>query len=75
MAKHPKRPKDPVSRAVQIGRILVGDEKEQEQQEVGDPKAKAAGAKGGAARARSLSRAQRSKIAQKAAVKRWGNKD
>lgn len=73
MAKHPKRPKDPVSRAVQIGRILVGDAPKDPEIE---PNAKQkAGAVGGKARAKSTSAARRSEIARKAAVKRWGNKD
>ena len=68
MAK-PKRPKDPVSRAVLIGRMLVGDAPKDPETK---PSAKqAAGAKGGAARAKSTSAAKRSEIARKAAAKRW----
>ena len=74
MAKNPKRPKDPVSRAVMIGRILVGEAKDELPEDRADPKAKAAGAKGGQARARALSGAKRSAIAKKAARKRWGPK-
>lgn len=69
MAKGPKRPADAVSRAVMIGRIAVG-----EIEDTGDgkdPAAKALGAKGGAARAKSLTAKKRSEIARKAAAKRW----
>jgi hypothetical protein len=70
MAKHPKRPKDPVSRAVQIGRMLVGDAPKDAPPAQPTAKAKA-GAKGGAARAKAISKADRSAIAKKAAAKRW----
>lgn len=76
MAKNPKRPKDPVSRAVLIGRILVGEAQDDPAPpDRKSPRAKAAGAEGGKARARALSGAKRSEIAKKAALKRWGNKD
>lgn len=70
MAKGPKRPADAVSRAVMIGRIAIGEIEDKEDGK--DPAAKALGAKGGAARAKSLSAKKRSEIAKKAAAKRWG---
>lgn len=71
MAKGPKRPADAVSRAVMIGRIAVGDI---EDAPVKDPAAQSLGAKGGTARAKSLTKAKRSEIAKKAAAKRWEKK-
>lgn len=66
-----KRPGDVVSAAVKVARIAVGDEEEELEPDGKDPAAKALGAKGGAARAKSLSPEERSKIAKKAAQKRW----
>jgi len=67
-----RRPGDVVSAAVKVARLAVGDETEELAENDGkDPAAKALGAKGGAARAKSLSAEQRSKIAKKAAAKRW----
>ena len=69
-----KRPADVIGNAVKVARIAVGDEKETVIDDGKDPAAKALGAKGGAARAKSLSAAKRSAIAKKAAKKRWGKK-
>lgn len=70
-----KRPGDVVSAAVKVGRLAVGDETEDLTEGDGkDPAAKALGAKGGAARAKSLSAKKRSEIAKKAAKKRWAKK-
>lgn len=68
----PKRPRD----ANQLGKFIVGlatgDDKEAAPKDDGkDPAAVALGKKGGAARAASLSKAERSKIAKKAAKSRW----
>ena len=71
MVKYPKRPKDPVSRAVLIGRILVGEAEDNDPNAGKNANAQKIGAKGGQARARSLSAAKRSEIARKAAAKRW----
>jgi len=69
-----KRPRDPVQLAKLIGDIATG----QLSDTVDDGKNPAAvalgklgGAKGGKARAKTLSPAKRKAIAQKAAVKRW----
>jgi hypothetical protein len=71
--KGEKRPANPFEAGVMIGRIATG--------EVDDPKApknphatalgRLGGAKGGQARAASLTAAERRKIAQKAAKARW----
>lgn len=67
-----KRPADAIARAVQIARIATGEIEEADDGK--DPAAKALGAKGGAARAKSLSAKKRSEIAKKAAAKRWKKK-
>ncbi len=71
--KGEKRPADVIGAAVMVGRIATG--------EIDDPKTeknphaaalgKLGGAKGGNARAASLSPTQRKRIARKAAAKRW----
>ena len=50
-----KRPADVVSNAIKVARLAVGDEEETVEDDGKDPAAKALGAKGGAARAKSLS--------------------
>lgn len=69
-----KRPADVIGNAIKVARLAVGDEEEAVIDDGKDPAAKALGAKGGAARARSLTAAERSKIAKKAAAKRWKKK-
>lgn len=69
-----KRPADVVGAAIKVGRIAVGDEAHDEAEDGKDPAAKALGAKGGAARAKSLSATKRSEIAKKAARTRWKKK-
>ena len=71
----PKRPRDPS----QLGKFIVdlarGDAIEPVPADGGkDPAAVALGRKGGAARAKSLSKRKRSEIAKKAAAKRWKQK-
>ncbi len=66
-----KRPTDVIGSAIKVGRIAVGDEEEVLEPDGKDPAAKALGAKGGAARAKSLSAKKRSEIAKKAAKSRW----
>ncbi len=66
-----KRPADVIGNAIKVARIAVGDERDEIEDDGKDPAAKALGAKGGAARANSLSAAKRSEIAKKAAQKRW----
>lgn len=69
-----KRPADAIGNAIKVARIAVGDEEDDIPNDGKDPAAKALGAKGGAARAKSLTAEQRSKIAKKAAAKRWKKK-
>jgi hypothetical protein len=69
-----KRPADAIGNAIKVARIAVGDIEDDIPSDGKDPAAKALGAKGGAARAKSLSAEQRSKIAKKAAAKRWKKK-
>lgn len=74
MPKGPRgenRPTDVIGAAIKVGRLAVGDEEEELKDDGKDPAAKALGAKGGKARAKSLSAKKRSEIAKKAAAKRW----
>lgn len=66
-----KRPADVIGNAVKSMRILTGEDSDDLPDDGKDPNAKALGAKGGAARAKSLSASKRSEIAKKAAAKRW----
>ncbi len=71
--KGEKRPADMIGNAVKVMRIATGEETEILSADDGkDPAAKALGAKGGAARAKSMTPARRAEIAKKAAAKRWG---
>ena len=77
MPKGPRgenRPTDVIGAAIKVARLAVGDDTEDLKDDGKDPAAKALGAKGGAARAKSLSAAKRSEIAKKAAAKRWKKK-
>jgi hypothetical protein len=69
-----KRPADTIKNAIKIARIATGEEADDVTDDGKDPNAKALGAKGGAARAKSLSAKKRSEIAKKAAKKRWEQK-
>lgn len=73
-ARGEKRPADAIGNAIRVARIAVGDEEDDVPNDGKDPAAKALGAKGGKDRAASLSAAERSKIAKKAAAKRWKKK-
>ena len=66
-----KRPADAVGLAVLIGRIATGEVDDVAPDDGKDPAAKALGAKGGKARASSMSPEQRSDIARNAALSRW----
>lgn len=68
-----KRPADVVSNAIRVARIAVGEEEDEtgDATHQKDPAAQSLGARGGRARAESLSAAKRSAIAKKAAQKRW----
>jgi len=79
MAKKPKRPRDPNQLAKLIVDIATGEEAESRPDDGKDPAAAAlgrkGGLKGGKARAKSLTPAQRKEIAKKAAESRWKNKE
>lgn len=70
--KGQKRPADVVSNAVHIMKVLTGEADDGADVDDGkDPAAKALGAKGGAARAKSMTPERRAEIAKAAAAKRW----
>ena len=69
-----KRPADAVGLAVLVGRIATGEVDDVASDDGKDPAAKALGAKGGKARASSMSPERRAEIAKAAAAKRWGRK-
>lgn len=72
--KRIKRPRDPVQLAKLIGDIATGqvvDQIEDGKNPAAVALGKLGGAKGGKARAKSLSKEKRSEIAKKAAKKRW----
>ena len=66
-----KRPADVIGNAVRVMEIATGQREEEFEDDGKDPAAKALGSKGGKARAAKLTAEQRSKIARKAAAKRW----
>ena len=70
MAKTPKRPRDPNQLAKMITDIATGEVEETEATPA-EKKASKAGVKGGPARARALTPAQKSEIATIAASARW----
>ena len=70
MPKHPKRPRDPAQLAKLIVDIATGDVSEKDDTGL-TKRARAGGQKGGPARAKTLSPAQRSEIAREAATARW----
>jgi hypothetical protein len=70
--KGQKRPGNIVSNAVHIMKVLTGEADDDAPVDDGkDPAAKALGAKGGAARAKSMTPERRAEIAKGAAAKRW----
>ena len=75
MATKPKRPRDPFQLAKLIGDISTGQVEDQDPNAGKNPAAvalgKLGGVKGGAARAKSLTKKRRSEIAKKAAAARW----
>jgi hypothetical protein len=70
MAKTPKRPRDPNQLAKLIVDIATGEVSEPEPTTF-EKRASTAGSKGGPARAKALTPAQRSEIASVAASARW----
>jgi hypothetical protein len=70
--KRPKRPADVVSNAVHVMKVLTGEADDGAPVDDGkDPAAKALGAKGGTARAKSMTPERRVEIAKAAAAQRW----
>jgi len=65
-----KRPADTVSAAIRVARIATGEEPE----DLPDPAHVERGKRGGRSRAKTLSDADRQRIARKAAESRWGSK-
>ena len=72
--KGQKRPADVIGNAILIAKIATGEIEEAQEDDGKDPSAKALGAKGGKARAKSLSAADRKAIAEQAAKTRWEKK-
>jgi len=73
--KGQKRPADVIGNAIHVMKIATGEIDESGQAEDGKNKAAVElGRKGGLARARSISKRQRTKIAREAARKRWTGK-
>lgn len=70
-----KRPADVIGNAIKVARIATGEEQDDASAVGKDPAAVSMGKKGGAARAASMTPAQRSQIAKKAAAKRWANEE
>jgi hypothetical protein len=72
--KHPKRPRDFSQAAKLVIDVATGqveDRAPTPEEQGKDPAAAALGRKGGAARAKAMSPAQRAEIARKAAKSRW----
>ena len=63
-----KRPADPTANALHVAKLLTGEAEEQ----YIDQARQAGGRKGGQARAKALTPAQRQKIAKEGAATRWG---
>jgi len=72
--KKPRRPRDPNQLAKLIVDIASGEEEDAEETAT-EQRASKAGKKGGPARAKALTPAQRSEIASIAAQARWKKKD
>lgn len=73
---HPKTlPRDPVQRAIAIARIATGEDECEEKDAGKDPAAvergRKGGERGGKARASTMTAAERSEAAKKAAAARW----
>ena len=72
--KGQKRPADVIGNAVRVMEIATGEAEEEFENDGKDPNAKALGAKGGKARAKSMTPERRKEIARKAAQERWAAK-
>jgi hypothetical protein len=72
--KGAKRPADVVGNAVDIMKVLTGEETDDAPDDGKDKAAQSLGKRGGAARAKSLTPERRSEIAKKAAAARYNKK-
>lgn len=70
--KGEKRPADVIGNAVKVMQIATGEIDEYLDEDGKNKAAKELGKLGGQARAKALTKEQRSEIAKKAAAKRWG---
>ena len=70
--KGEKRPADVIGNAVKVARIATGEDEDVYTDDGKNAAAVALGKKGGAARAKKLTKEKRAEIARKAAAKRWG---
>lgn len=73
--KGQKRPGDVVGAAVMVGKIATGEIEEPTEDDGKNKAAQELGRLGGQARAKALTKKQRSEIARKAAAKRWSLKE
>lgn len=71
MPPRPKRPRDPIQLAKLIGDIATGQVPDEQPERPAVARARKAGAKGGRARAATLTPEQRADIARVAAAARW----
>ncbi len=69
-----KRPADVIGNAVKVMRIATGEESEDLTDDGKDPAAVSLGRRGGKARAKNLTAAQRAEIASAGAAARWKKK-
>lgn len=72
--KGEKRPADVIGNAVKIAQIATGEIEDEISDDGKNKAAQALGRKGGASRAKKLTKKRRSEIAKKAAKTRWLNK-
>jgi hypothetical protein len=66
-----KRPADVIGNAVRVMRIATGEEEDNQEEPPALTPGQALGKLGGAARAKALTKEQRTEIARKAAAGRW----
>ena len=71
--KGQKRPADVIGNAITVAKIATGEIEESTDDDGKDKAAQALGRKGGAARAKSLTKERRAEIARAAAKARWGH--
>ena len=71
--KGEKRPADAIGAAIKVAQIATGEIEDELTEDGKNKAAQELGRKGGQARAKRLTKKQRSEIARVAAKKRWGN--